>query len=144
MMNNPEPSRKEIVYNSPEVQRFVSKQIFGRDDFPENSPNIGIVKDGRIIAGVVYNLYTGTGICMHVAAEGKGWMTKDFLRACFHYPFVQLGCRRVTGLVRVDNFQAQKFDEHLGFKREGIIRQGDDDGCDLIIYGMLRRECRWI
>ena len=137
-------TNKDYIFNSPAVLKFVSSQIFGDDDFPEDSPSIGIVENGHIVAGVVYTMYTGTGVCMHVASNKEGWLTKDFLRMAFQYTFIQLGCRRVTGLVRSDNYQAQKFDEHLGFKREGVIREGDDDGCDLIIYGMLRSECRWI
>ena len=82
---------------------------------------------------------------MHVAAvPGKRWMTKDFLWRVFAYPFLQLNCNRVTGLVREDNIVAQKFDEHIGFKREGLIRKGATDGADIILYGMLKEECRWL
>jgi RimJ/RimL family protein N-acetyltransferase len=71
-------------------------------------------------------------------------MTKDYLFRCFAYPFLQLNCRRITGLVRADNFVAQKFDEHLGFRREGLLREACDDGTDMILYGMLKNECRFI
>jgi RimJ/RimL family protein N-acetyltransferase len=50
----------------------------------------------------------------------------------------------VTGLVRVDNIEARRFDENLGFVQEGIIRRGADDGTDMILYGMLKEECRWL
>jgi RimJ/RimL family protein N-acetyltransferase len=46
--------------------------------------------------------------------------------------------------VREDNLDAQRFDEHLGFKREGLVRRGADDGTNLILYGMLKEECRWL
>ena len=82
---------------------------------------------------------------MHVVAvPGKRWMTKDFLWRCFAYPFIQLQCNRITGLVRVDNLAAQKFDEHLGFVKEGLLRKAAKDGTDYIVYGMLREECRWL
>ena len=126
-----------------EVIQYVGERI-GEKDF---GPAIGIgqYKDGKIVAGVVYNLYNGPSICMHVAAEpGKRWMTKDFLFRTFAYPFIQLGCNRVTGLVRVDNIEARRFDENLGFIQEGIIRKGADDGTDMILYGMLKEECRWL
>ena len=134
---------KTLVYNLPCVNDYVADRIKGNDRFLPTDPSIGMLKDGKLIGGVVFNQYTGTGVSMHVAGE-KGWLNREFLRAAFRYPFDQLGCRRVTGLVRTDNLEAQRFDEHLGFKREGLIREGDDDGCDLILYGMLRRECRWI
>lgn len=135
---------KTVVYNLPCVSRFVSENIPGKDAFLPTDPNVGMLKDGKLIAGCVFNMYTGTGICMHVAATENGWLNREFLRACFSYPFLQLGCQRVTGLVRTDNKAAQRFDEHLGFKREGLLRQAEEDGCDLILYGMLKSECRWI
>ena len=55
-----------------------------------------------------------------------------------------VGCRRVTGLVHDNNHDARRFDEHLGFKQEGVLRKAAPDGDDMIVYGMLREECRWI
>ena len=136
---------KQVVYNSPEVTRFVSEKIYGRDQFPEESPSIGVVENGEVAAGVVYSLFTGNGIMMNVASDGsRRWLTKEFLRAAFAYPFKQLGCTRVSGLVRVDNPAALQFDKHLGFREEGVIRKGDDDGTDLVLLGMLKEECRWL
>jgi len=68
-------------------------------------------------------------------------MTRAFLRAAFRYPFVQLGCRRVTGYVPAQNLEAQRFDEHLGFRREGLMRHAMEDD-DVIVYGLLREEAR--
>ncbi|MEM5400876.1 GNAT family protein [Paraburkholderia unamae] len=106
---------------------------------------IGIVEAGELIAAVVYDRYTGHDICMHVAAlPGKHWCSPEFRRTAFSYPFGQLNCRRVTGLVAASNTAARKFDEHLGFVLEGTMRQCAEDGGDLLVYGMLRDECRWI
>jgi len=106
---------------------------------------IGLEQDGELIAGVVFDMYTKAGISMHVAAlPTRRWMTRDYLYRCFAYPFLQLQCRRITGLVRVDNLEAQRFDEHLGFKREGLLREACEDGTDMIVYGMIREECRWL
>ena len=114
-------------------------------ELPADSVTLGVESDGELIAGVAFENYTKTGISIHVAAlEGRHWLSKDFLFRVFAYPFLQLGCHRVTGLVRVDNLKAQKLDEHLGFVREGIIRRGATDGTDFIMYGMLKEECRWI
>lgn len=135
---------KTLIFNVPAVNDWVSSKIYGRDRFPPNAPSIGLLENGRIVGGVVYTMYTGNGIMMNVAGGYKGWINRAFIRAAFAYPFKQLGCTRVSGLVRVDNFAAQKFDERLGFKREGLVRRGDDDGTDLIMYGMLREECKWI
>lgn len=135
---------KTIIYGQDErVCQWVAERIGGDESF--NGVSIGLEENGELIAGVVFDMYTGPGISMHVAAiPGKRWMTRDYLYRCFAYPFEQLNCRRITGLVKVDNIEAQKFDEHLGFKREGLLREAYDDGTDMIVYGMLKSECRWL
>ena len=136
---------KSVIYGQDErVLKWVGDRT-DEDDFGPGSIAIGLEEDNELIAGVAFNMYTKASICMHVAAmPGKRWMTKNFLWRSFAYPFIQLGCNRVTGLVREDNFVAQKFDEHLGFKREGLLRRACTDGQNMILYGMLREDCRWL
>jgi len=136
---------KKVVYGEDErVLQWMEARIderYSRTD----SVAFAMEEDGEIIGAVAYNMYTIASVSMHVVAlPGKYWLTKDFLWRCFAYPFVQLGCKRVTALVREDNLYAQKFDENLGFKREGLIRQGCTDGSNLILYGMLKDECRFL
>ena len=134
-----------LLYNLPFANKWASEKIKGSGGFPEDTGNIALMKNGKIVAVCVYTQYTGTGVMMNIASDGtKRWMTKQFLRACFEWPFNYLKCRRVTGLVRADQPEVMAFDEHLGFKREGIIREGEEDGTDLILYCMLKSECRWI
>lgn len=106
---------------------------------------LGLEKDGELIAGVVYEGYNGTNVWMHVAAEpGARWMTRDYLRYCFYYPFVELGCKRVSGYVEASNTEARRFDEHLGFKREAVLEGAATDGGDVILYVMRREDCRYV
>ena len=134
---------KTVIYGQESrILPWVGSRI-DEDDFGDAAA-IGLEEDGELIAGVVFNWWTGPSISMHVAAvPGRRWMTKDYLYRCFAYPFLQVKCNRVTGLVREDNLDAQRFD-HLGFKREGLIRKGASDGSNLILYGMLKEECRWL
>lgn len=136
---------KKTIYGQDErVLAWVAKRI-DVDGFGHGSIGLGLEDDGELIAGVAFNMYSGPSISMHVAAEpGKRWMNRDFLYRTFAYPFIQLKCHRVTGLVRVDNLEAQRFDEHLGFKKEGVLRRAATDGTDMIVYGMLQDECRFL
>lgn len=123
--------------------KFVADRT-GEERYPLYTA-IGLEKDGDIVAGVVFNIKSGASILMHVASDGsKHWMTPAYLAGCFRYPFIQEKCRRITGLVRADNHEAQTFNEHLGFKREGQLRAACSDGTDIIVYGMLKSECRFI
>ena len=135
---------KTVIYGQDELVRNWVAERVDEDRF-QSDVAIGLAEDGELIAGVVYNMFTGPSISMHVAAmPGRRWITKDFLWRAFAYPFIQLGCQRVTGLVREDNLDAQRFDEHLGFVREGLLRSACEDGQNMILYGMLRKECRWL
>lgn len=136
---------KSVIYGQDErVAAWVASRV-DVDSFGPGTVALGLEEDGNLIAGVAFNMYTKASICMHVAAEpGRRWMNRDFLWRSFAYPFIQLKCNRITGLVRMDNLDAQRFDEHLGFKREGLVRRGCVDGTDMILYGMLREECRFL
>ncbi len=108
----------------------------------ENMKAIGLERDGELVAGVVYEGYNGHNIWMHVAIPGR--ITQAYLRYCFYYPFVELGCSRVSGYVDASNAKARRFDEHLGFRQEAILRGAAADGGDVIIYAMTKEECRHV
>jgi RimJ/RimL family protein N-acetyltransferase len=134
---------KQIVYNYPEVYDFV------KDIYPFapslTATGIGLKEDGQMIAGVLFEDYNGVNIHMHVAAlPGRRWMTREYLFTCFAYPFVQLGCNRITGTVEASNLDARRFDEHLGFTQEALLKGAARDGGDVIIYVMFREHCRFI
>jgi RimJ/RimL family protein N-acetyltransferase len=102
-------------------------------------------RDGEIIAAVLYQDFNGSNVFVHVAAEpGKRWLTRDFLYWTMHYPFVQLGARRMTGWVEVNNFASRRFDEHVGFKEEAVLKGAGQDGQDVILYVMHREDCRHV
>jgi hypothetical protein len=115
----------------------------GAQYIPAAAKCIGLVEDGKVIAGVMYEAYNGANVSMHVAGEGRRWLTRDFLWICFDYPFNQLGVKRVTGVVPSSNADARRFDEHLGFVYEATLKDAYPGG-DLIIYSMHRDQCRWL
>jgi RimJ/RimL family protein N-acetyltransferase len=135
---------KRIVWNDHErVMQFVATKL-GVNPF-EKYAAIGLENDGNLVAGVVFDNRCEANIMMHVASDGsRHWMTPAYMAACFGYAFNQEKVNLIVGLVRADNVDAQRFDEHLGFKKRGQLPQACTDGTDLIVYGMLRNECRYI
>ena len=94
---------------------------------------------------VVYHSYRPYVPDIHLDAAGEGlWITRESLRVYFDYPFIQLGCRRITTLIAKNNRPARRLNEKLGFVSEGVLREGMPGGHNAIVYGMLRRECRWL
>ena len=102
-------------------------------------------KQGDIAAVAVYNrFYPGIAVEISIASVGGRWLTRPFLAAVFGNPFLNWGLRRVSSSIAADNHKSIRFCEHLGFKREGLLRQAAPNGQDLLILGMLRDECRFI
>jgi RimJ/RimL family protein N-acetyltransferase len=136
---------KTTIYGQNErVCQWVGPRV-DEPDFGPWATTIGVEQDGELVAGAVYHVYRGHSINMHLAAvPGRRWLTRDALWKAFAYPFIQLGCVRITAFIRADNFDSQRFAEHAGFRKEGLMRKACADGTDMIVYGMLREECRWI
>jgi RimJ/RimL family protein N-acetyltransferase len=104
---------------------------------------IGLEKRGELVAGVKFDHWNHASICMHVAAVGKYWLTREYLWYCFHYPFNELGVTKILGFVDSANIEARRFDEHLGFEFEYEIK-GASKGGGLRIYSMTKGQCRYI
>jgi RimJ/RimL family protein N-acetyltransferase len=71
--------------------------------FSKASKAIGIVDDGKLIAGLVYhNFDIGAGVIemSGAALPGKYWLTSETLRRIYDYPFLEIGCQMV--LMRVE------------------------------------------
>lgn len=106
---------------------------------------LGLEKDGELVAGVAYEGFNGHNVWMHVAAQPGGkWMTRDFLRYCFYYPFEELKVSRISGYVEASNKHALKFDLHLGFKPEARLSGAASDGGDVVVLVMRRGDCRYV
>lgn len=111
----------------------------------EGMRTIGLRKDGELVAGVVYEGFNGRNVWMHVAAvPGARWLVRDYLLACFAYPFLVCGVERVSGYVNASNVQARRFDEHLGFREEARLLGAAADGGDVILYVMWKKDCRYV
>ena len=124
------------------VMAFICERV---DEFdpPENASVMASVASKGILGAVAYHNFRVSDIEMVCAGE-PGWLNRTALRAYFGYPFVQLGCRRVTAVCHRKNKHARKFVEKLGWKMEGVHREAMADGGDAISYGMLRQHCKWI
>lgn len=104
---------------------------------------IGWEKDGELVAGVIFDNCTGRSVQMHVAGIGKRWLVREYLKVCFDYPFRQLGVCKIIGIVDSTNADALRFDRHLGFVEEAVIKDAGKHG-DLHILSMTRQQCRFI
>ena len=137
--------RKIIIGDARRIIPYVDEVIGGDEHFSMDCFCVGIENEQcELEGGCVFTGYDGIGVVLHSAGGSPAWLNRAFLRVVFSYPFKQLGCRRLTTLVREDNKHAQKIALKAGFKEEGLLRGAEPDGCGLLVYGMLVDECRWI
>jgi len=104
---------------------------------------IGRVMDGKLAAVVGYNNFTGTSCHMHMAGDHPRWISREFIRAAFEYPFGTLDLTMVFGIVPSGNIRALGIDRKLGFRELIYIPGAHPDG-GIHILQMKRDECRWL
>ncbi|ASV44782.2 acyl-CoA N-acyltransferase [Agrobacterium phage Atu_ph08] len=135
---------KEVVY-SPTDEMLTWASGRGGIKFRDDAAAIGLRSDQGLHGVIVFDSFTTTGCWVSVVSDGgRKWITRELIIKVFAYPFIQLGYPRLNSFVSVNNADAIRFNEHFGFQREGILREAGEQGEDLIVYGMLRRECRWL
>ena len=105
---------------------------------------IALYRDGRVMGGVVFTGFLQGGVLVHMAGSGGNWATRDFLWMIFHHGFIQLGCKKMIGLVASDNPRALSVNVRLGFIPEGRITDVCPNGADLIIFTMTKDRCKWL
>lgn len=134
-----------ISLEQEEYYRWWWAQKQDADYVPGHGAVISILNDdGTPAAVALYTDYNTANINIHISAEpGKHWCTREFLWYCFRYPFVELGVKRLTGIVASSNAQARKFDENLGFTLEATLKDAHPEG-DLLVYKMTKDTCRWL
>ena len=115
-----------------------------------------IQSDGEPIGAVLLSHFTPQlNVILHGFVRSdcrKRWLTRAMLREVYHYIFDELKVVRVSGFgIEGLTDVAQNFLVRMGFKRECgegfCIRKGiriRGEYMDVITYGMLREECRWL
>ena len=135
--------KRVIVNQNDRVGKWVADQV-GQSGSWGDFQSFGQEQDGELIAGVVFSGYVKNGrVSMHCAGKGGRWLNREFLFACFDYAFRQLGCKVIVNPVGSNNEASIRFTKHIGFEEVCRIPDGAGD-CDLIIFSMPRRMCRWL
>lgn len=104
---------------------------------------IGWERDGDVVAGVMYDHWTGASVTASIAVAPGAVMTKDFLWAIFNYPFNQLKVGIIIAFISEANWKSRNLVERMGFGLETRVVGAYPDG-DMLIYTMTAGNCRWL
>lgn len=125
-----------MIVAGDEVARFVSARL----DFALCPPftSMGLSRDGKLVAGVLFNHFENTDV--HATVAGSGW-TRAFLQAVGFYVFEQLECERMTFVTEQPIVEALAL--RLGGQVEGRMRNHFGHGRDGTLIGILRAEWKY-
>jgi RimJ/RimL family protein N-acetyltransferase len=128
------------IVSGDDVGHWVAAQ-FGGSYFSEKSQTLGLERDGKLIAGVIFENWNHASIMCHTAILGR--MTPLFLHLVFRYPFVDLNVRKIIAPIYSDNVKALRLVGKLGFTEESRITGAAPNG-DIIFLTMARDQCRFL
>jgi len=124
----------------PWTQSRIEGMVFDKD-----AKAIGAARGNAIVACVVFDEFTLTSCQIAIASDsGKRWLTREYVVRTFTYPFLQCDLQRIGCLVSINNKPSIRLIRGMGFKQEGVIRKAGIHGEDMIAFGMLREECRFL
>jgi RimJ/RimL family protein N-acetyltransferase len=129
-----------VILIGHEVGHWVAARNFQKY-FEANSQAIGWEKDGKIVAGVIYEDWNGQSIVCHIAIMGN--ITPTFLAKIFDYPFRQLDAHKIIAPVASINSESIGLVINMGFKEEAKIKEAHPSG-DIVIFTMTKQECRFL
>jgi RimJ/RimL family protein N-acetyltransferase len=128
------------IVQGEEIGHWVAQKIEG-GYFAEQSSAIGLMKDGKILAGVIYENWNKQTVFCHIAIQGR--LTKSYLKAIFDYPFNVLNVQKIIVPVVTDNQKSIKLVTNMGFAEEARIKDGSPLG-DIIFMTLAKKDCRFL
>jgi len=124
----------------PAVGHWTAPKVGGQY-FEANSQAIGLKKDGRIIAGVIYEHWNGKSVVCHMAIEGR--LNRKFLWIIFDYAYNVCGVEKVLLPIASSNVKCIKLVLNMGFREEARLTNAHPTG-DLVFFTMKRTDCRFL
>lgn len=114
-------------------------------EFRSDAKAIGLERNGDIAGAVVFDTFSPGDCLVHLVSDGsRRWLTREFITRSMAYPFLQIGQPRISCIISSGNTDSLRFTRHFGWTQEGVLREAGAEGEDLILFGMLRRECRFL
>lgn len=124
-----------MIVSDSRVSAFVAERLGVKLCEPFTA--LGVERHGRIVAGIVFNCWTGPDAQLSIAAD-RGCITKRFLRRVGIYLTNELGCIRAT--IETEQPHVVDMAVRMGGKIEGVKRDLYGEGRDGVVIGVLKKE----
>jgi hypothetical protein len=126
-----------MVYGAP-VARYVAQKV-GQEFVPPFTA-IGVEENGEVVAGGVFNHWTGCDVHLSIASE-PGKITRLFLKTMGEYVRDKLCCERVTFVTESPLVVSMAL--RLGAEHEGRMRNHFGPGRDGLVLGILKQDWKF-
>jgi len=124
-----------LIVSGSKVAAYVAGRL--ETNFYPPFTALGVEQNGEIVAGIVFNCWTGPDVQLTIAAEPTG-MTRRFLRRVGLYITKELGCIRAT--IETEQPHVIEMAMRMGGRVEGVKRDLYGEGRDGTVIGVLRRD----
>lgn len=103
----------------------------------------GVISGDRLTAAIFLTNFINKDAEVSVCGT-SGWLTRRVCKEFFGFAFQTAQLQRLTAFVARKNKPSRTLLEGLGFTLEGVRRKALHGKHDLIMYGLLAKDCRWI
>jgi RimJ/RimL family protein N-acetyltransferase len=128
------------IVTGPDVGHWVMNQM-GGSYHADCSEAIGLHDGESVICGVVYENWNRASIVCHIALQRP--LTKKYLAAIFHYPFMVADVGKIIAPITSDNSKAVRLVQKMGFSEEARITNAAPTG-DIVLFTLARESCRFL
>jgi L-amino acid N-acyltransferase YncA len=128
------------VVTGHEVGEWVSARIQGFYN-PNGSIAFGAMSKGRIVAGILFENFTGASMTCHMASSGR--LSAKLLRMASRYAFIQCGIRKLIAPVYDTNSRMLRMAKKMGFREEARLMEVHPGG-DILMLTMTKETCRFL
>jgi RimJ/RimL family protein N-acetyltransferase len=130
----------DMIEASDQIGEWVAAHGLGRYA-PETSRALGLRRNGKIVAGAIYQDWNGQSVVLHIAIAGK--LTPAFLGAMADYTFNVCNVEKAIAPVSSDNLNIINLIEKVGFIEEARVINATPGG-DLLYFTLHRDNCRFL
>lgn len=133
----------ELIFDT---SGFVSQWVAHRTNgaHPHDNISFGVLRNGVLIAAATFHTWEPASVCIAIAADDPRFARRSYFAAGFDYVFNVCGRRRVMAFISSANERSIRFARKLGMTLEGTLRSHAPDGSDVLIFGLLAEECRFL
>jgi RimJ/RimL family protein N-acetyltransferase len=130
-----------VLEQLPSIRQWAECRL--QCDFGE-CRTIANYRGGELVGVIIFNNFKVSSAEFSVILKNEYGYSREFLRVAANYIFNIERKWRLTAFVNPLNTKAKALIEKAGFIYEGTQREAADGGGDLLMFGLLKSECKWV